>query len=159
MPFSLSVARVNRGRVVAGAGALDEAQALVAGLPEQCLEPGERVEVNVGAVALEIVFREVAFVRASEDAGQLPAYGLRINQKTNRPTALFPLTPSPRLCDNVNATPQPPSNPWKVSLSRAACPLVALVSAWSWDGGRMLVGCWWDAGGTKEVLCLPLVVP
>ena len=38
-----------RGRVVAGAGPLDPAQALVAGLPEQGFEPGERVEVDVGA--------------------------------------------------------------------------------------------------------------
>jgi hypothetical protein len=69
-------------------------------------------------------------------------------RKTSRTTALFPPTPSPRLYNDVNAKPQPPSNPWQVSLNRAAYRLDALVR-----------GCWWDGGGTKEVLCLPLVVP
>ena len=85
----------------------------------------------------------------------LPAYAIRINQQTNPPAPLFPMTPRPRPYDNVNATPQPPSNPrkvslnracrpgaptrhvptnpWQVSLSRAVCPLAALVTAWSWD--------------------------
>ena len=46
----LAVAWVNRGWVVWRAGgALDPAQALVTGLPKNCFESGEGVEVNVGA--------------------------------------------------------------------------------------------------------------
>ena len=76
---------LNRGWVISRAGrAFDPAQALVAGLPKQCFEPGEGVEVNVAAAGeLERLggrIRLVGIVEAFDGVGvdAAPFVGLEL---------------------------------------------------------------------------------